>query len=386
MKYARMRNLALALGLLSAGAMAQTSENNRQMLFNHADVGITLGSMGIGIDLAMPITEWVRVRAGYSFMPISKIRTNFPIESANGPLDQSSLQKLIDKQGKIDHYLEKYGLDINDPKLSAYKEAFDLFQGVEMKDHVKMDLKPNLHQFKFMVDVMPLPNNRHWSVTAGFFAGSDRIGSSINASGETQLLRAVTAYNNIYTLFCMHDDFGGHGAIPEIEDPVRKNGITGIYLGHFDNGDKAYLVPEKEGKVQAHMSDVWKVRPYVGLGYNTHLSRNRRWKLSADAGIMFMGGRPKVLLNNVYRIESPINIPQEWRDNFIAEDLEDYRDIVRPKLDGTGYEVYNKPLQGIDLMNDLHDVPGKVGKMAKAARTLTTCYPNLSVTFSYRLF
>lgn len=381
-----MRKLALALCMLSAGAMAQTSENNLSDLFNHMDAGITVGSMGIGIDLAMPVTEWARVRAGYSFMPVSKVGMNFPIESANGPLDQSSLQKLIDKQGKIDQYLEKYGLDINAPELSAYKEAFDLFRNVEMKDHVRMNLKPNLHQFKFMVDVMPLPRNRHWSVTAGFFAGSDHIGSSINASGEAQLLRAVTAYNDIYTLFCMHDDFGGHGAIPEIENPVRRNGITGIYLGHFDNGDKAYLVPEREGRVQAYMNDVWKVRPYVGLGYNTHLSRNRRWKLSADAGFMFMGGKPKVLLNNVYRIESPIDIPQAWRDNFIAEDLEDYRDIVRPKLDGTGYEVYKEPLQDVDLMNDLHDVPGKVGKMVKAARTLTKFYPNISVTFSYRLF
>lgn len=388
-----MRKLALIFGImsLSVAAMAQSitaqpEEKKPKNILNHMDVGVSLGTMGFGIDLAMPVTDWVRVRAGYSCLPFT-LGGNFPIQTRTGTLQESGLQKFIDKRDQIDYYLDKYNLNLNDPSLAVYKEKLDQFRDVEMKDHVSMNLKPNMHQFKFLVDIMPIPGNKHWTLTTGFYAGSSNIGTAVNQEKETMLLKAVNAYNDIYTLFCMHDEFGGHGAIPEIEDPVRNNGIAGFFLGYFENGDKAFMVPDKDGKAKARMTDVWKVRPYVGLGFNTHLSKNHRWNLNVDAGVMFMGGKPKVFVDNVYRIEDPIAIPQDYYDaGFIAEDLADYGDIVRPKLDMTGYEVYREPLQNVDMLNDIHDIPGKVGSAVRTAHTLTKVYPNLSVTFSYRLF
>ena len=60
------------------GAVAQDETESKQLFFsrleeknilNHMDVGVNVGTMGLGIDVAMPIGDYVRVRAGYTYMP-----------------------------------------------------------------------------------------------------------------------------------------------------------------------------------------------------------------------------------------------------------------------------------------------------------------------------
>ena len=47
-------------------------------LFNKMDVALTLGSTGVGIDVASPVTDFMQVRAGFSFMPKFEYKMNFP--------------------------------------------------------------------------------------------------------------------------------------------------------------------------------------------------------------------------------------------------------------------------------------------------------------------
>ena len=67
-------------------------------ILNHMDVGVNVGTVGIGIDLAVPIGDYVRIRAGYNYMPRFTIHSDFSIETNNG----GSLTNYIEKINKID--------------------------------------------------------------------------------------------------------------------------------------------------------------------------------------------------------------------------------------------------------------------------------------------
>ncbi len=144
--------------------------------------------------------------------------------------------------------------------------------------------------------------------------------------------------------------------------------------------------------------EISKIRPYLGFGYNTHLSRNKKWNLNVDAGVLFLCGKPSVYVDNVYCIDE--NRPKVLLDSYESE-WPNY-DIVHPNVD-YDYSIPDDPdnpqpfwffdkddpskyRQQVDLVHDLHDMPnGKVRDMVNTISKFKV-YPNLSVTVSYRLF
>lgn len=54
--------------ILAAAAIALTASAG-QPVFNHLGAGVGVGTTGISIEVATPITEWVQMRAGVSIMP-----------------------------------------------------------------------------------------------------------------------------------------------------------------------------------------------------------------------------------------------------------------------------------------------------------------------------
>ena len=366
--------LFVALSLV-AGVMAQNEANGKQSLFskmsqknilNHMDVGVNVGTVGLGIDVAMPVGDYVRVRAGYNYLPSFKAKSDFTVESSNG-----SIQRFIDKWNSIDIYaeLEKRDIDINN--YPQYKDLLDKFGNVKLYDQVTMGISPNAHQFKFLVDILPFKNNKHWSFTAGFFAGTSNVGEAHNLEKEKQILEGVLAYNDLYIGFCKEE----YPHIDVLEGLLFKTGVAGFRLGTFDNGDMAIMVPSEDATAHAELK-VNKVRPYLGFGYNTDLSRDKKWKLNVDVGLLILG-KPHVYVDNIYRIDKSV-IDQE---NFIF-------DVVRwndEKGDYDGPEELGIIMNDVDLDRDLHDIPGKVGNMTNTISKFKV-YPNASVTFSYRLF
>lgn len=369
--------IAIAL-TLATGAFAQKeveevvkddlfSEMANKGILNHMDVGVNIGSVGFGIEVAMPIGDYVRVRAGYNYIPRFNFHSKFNIDTRGGSIDKFNYDiKNID----IDQKMAEIGVDLNEPKFREYKELFDKFRNVELKDQVTMGLKPDMHQFKFLVDVYPFKNNKHWSGTVGFFVGSSDVASARNLDKETLLLEGVNAYNDIYVKYCQ-DGIGGnyHDKLTEL---FNDNGVAGVPLGYFADGDRAMLVPDKDGAVRASMK-VNKFRPYVGFGYNTHLSKDKKWNLNVDGGILILCGKPNVYVDNVYKINEASIDP----DNYSW-------DILRPNDDWTDF-IIDEPLQHINMMSDLHDIPGKVGDMVHTISKFKV-YPNVSVTFSYKLY
>jgi hypothetical protein len=162
------------------------------------------------------------------------------------------------------------------------------------------------------------------------------------------------------------------------------------------------MIPGEDATVHAEM-EVSKVRPYVGLGYNTHLSRNKRWKLNVDAGVLILCGTPRVYVDNVYKIDASklvLDVDNDYSYvsgmGFLSEKIPEfdpkiydnryYGDIVRFNDETWEYDYVGNLQNHVDLIHDLHDIPsGKVRDMVDLARKLKV-YPNLSVTFSYRIF
>lgn len=368
--------LSLSTALLAQEKQSVTSLLAQKGILNHMDVGVTAGTMGIGIDLAVPVGDYVRIRAGYSYMPRFTINSNFRVETSNGSFGETTLQTFNANKDKLAAILNEPPFD--QPKYQKYKEIFGKISDMELHDYVTMGLQPNMHQFKFLVDVMPFKNNKHWSFTTGFFVGPSNIGSACNAEKETTTLEGILAYNELYKEVCKQEFpvdeiyINIAGTNTELLGIMKSSGVAGFPLGYFENGDKAMMVPAPNATVRAEM-EISKFRPYIGFGYNTHLSHNKKWNLNVDAGVVFLCGKPKIYVDNVYKI----NVASIDTQNYVY-------DIVRPNDEMTDF-VVDDPLSHIDLARDLHDIPGKVGNMTRTISKLKV-YPNVSVTFSYRLY
>lgn len=374
--------LSVPVVILAQDKLSLPKKLAQKNILNHMDIGVNVGTVGIGIDLAVPVTNYVRVRAGYNYMPRFTINSNFPVETRSGNgvsnffkrfANASSHQELITK---IEKKIEDYQIDLSDPMYAKTKSLFDYYHGmtpaeqsqIEASDEVAMGLRPSLHQFKLLIDVMPFKNNKHWTFTAGIFVGPSTVGDACNKEKETLALKTISAYNELYLISCREELPNGNH-ITSIEE----SGVAGFQLGKFNDGDLAIMVPDANDEARAEMT-VNKVRPYVGFGYNTDLSRNKRWKLTVDAGVLILG-KPHVYVDNVYKID-PSNIdPNEWK-----------YDIVRWSDEKVDF-ITDKPLQNVDVLTDLdrNSIPGKVGDLARLVSKFKA-YPNISVGVSYRLF
>ena len=370
-------------------------------ILNHVDVGINVGTVGVGIDVAVPVGDYVRIRAGYNYMPRISFHSDFPIETSKGGFGQTALKYFNDNKDKVADILSKPPFD--QPKYQKYTDLFGKLSDMELRDYVTMGLKPTFHQFKFLVDVMPFKNNKHWSFTTGFFVGPSDIGSAYNLDKETTILEGVLAYNEMYLEVCSEQFPVAQLKVGNIDilKQMKDAGVAGFPLGYFDkeNRYKAMMVPSDDATVHAEM-EICKIRPYLGVGYNTHLSRNKKWKLNVDAGVLFLCGKPSVYVDNVYCIDRKRE--KIYLDSYDSE-WSNY-DIVHPNMSYINYInegnepdpnqsfwLYDKDdptklLQHVDLVHDLYNMPnGKVRDMVNTISKFKV-YPNLSVTFSYRLF
>ena len=63
-----MKKIVLSIALMAAFIGIRAQENSTKP-FSHMDLGVTLGTTGIGLDAAMPISNVVKLRAGFEVMP-----------------------------------------------------------------------------------------------------------------------------------------------------------------------------------------------------------------------------------------------------------------------------------------------------------------------------
>ena len=108
---------AIILGLLSLAAPSEAGaqytsaplrfeKDPTQTFFSngHLELGLDVGTTGLGLELATPVTDWMRVRAGFNWMPTFSIPMSFNVMTFGGTETINSsnfehLQGLLAKNG-----------------------------------------------------------------------------------------------------------------------------------------------------------------------------------------------------------------------------------------------------------------------------------------------
>ncbi len=273
----------------------------RNHVFDKLELGLNLGTTGIGLEVATPITRWTRLRAGYDMMPHFSFKSNFDITAySNGQVTEGNFDKV--------------------------KEFMYELSGFEMDRTVKMNNKFTLQNWRVLLDVFPIPDNDHWRVTVGLFGGSKVIGKTINTMTEMPTLLTLGIYNRMYDQitaddfveYCFDNKFLGLfyldlDAAEKLHDKMLEMDRLGIHVGDFKDGTPYIMEPAPDGTVSAK-AIVNRVRPYVGLGYEGALSPDKRWHAGVDAGVMIWGGAPKVYTHDGTCLNDLINLRSKVKD------------------------------------------------------------------------
>lgn len=276
---------------------------------NHLDAGITLGSMGIGIEVKTPVTKWIDLRLGVDWMPPFDVPMHFNLNTFASGKPTNNFKNIA-------------------------KRLYNL-TGIEMDETVNMTGRGSMVNFKMLVDVFPVPTNRHWHITAGFFAGTSMVGKAYNTREEKPTLVGLNIYNRAYDYFTnLKSIFNvplGGGAymdpdlVEEIQDKFNKYGRMGVHIGDFKDGKPYILTPAPDGTISAR-AFVNHFKPYLGAGYATDLDRNGKWHFGVDLGVLFWGGEPNVI-NHDYQTGKDISFTHELIN--IRGKVGDYMKIIK---------------------------------------------------------
>jgi hypothetical protein len=123
-------------------------------MFNHLAVGVTVGTPGVGMDVATTVGDYLQLRAGVVTFPNSKMSTTLSIDSPEG-VSYTGKASEIDVEGKL-----------------------------------------NMTDAKILVDYFPFKKSS-FHITAGAYIGSPKIIKVYNK--EDGALRDVTQYNATVT-------------------------------------------------------------------------------------------------------------------------------------------------------------------------------------------
>lgn len=285
--------------------------------FNHLDLGINAGTTGVGIDLSAPVGSYVRMRAGFNYMPRVEVTSNFGVQIGDEVYQKTYdpvTGERTDKLGKMMNYM--YNMT-----------------GMRIKDNVDVDIKPTFYNTKVLVDVYPLRDKR-WHLTTGFYWGSKEIGRAVNSVEDAQTVTGVSMYNYIYDKVIDGNPniFGDLISItPDMLDqisPMFKNaGRMGMAVGRYRNdiygqvpkldewgfpmyddddnpiyeeaivhkkGSLYMMTPDPEKGTVKCFAKAKPFKPYLGAGYSGPISKDGLWNLDIDAGVLFWGGAPQI--------------------------------------------------------------------------------------------
>ena len=138
----------------------------------HLDLGVTLGTDGIGLDLSTPVIKnWMNVRAGFTYMPRFDVTMHFGFEAGDASMTQEERDEQFNKLSGMLHNMI----------------------GTTVDKEVDMVGTPKFQNFKFLVDVTPF-RNKNWHFTGGFYWGPSRIAYAENAVYDATSL-VSTAFN-----------------------------------------------------------------------------------------------------------------------------------------------------------------------------------------------
>lgn len=246
--------------------------------FKHLELSLTLGTSGVGLDVAVPVSQIVQVRIGYDYMPQFKKQLRMNLAGGGEAARQYNGQgnRIKTKFDKIQQYL--------------YEET-----GMEIDDHILLTGQLSMHNLKALVDVYPFKYNKHWHFTAGVYYGPAQVAKSEVADESVTTLSLMESYNREY------EDASS-------SDAIKSYGRLSLYPG--DKNRKPCLVdPADDGSVNISVKTN-AVKPYLGVGYTGRLISSRDdWKVSAELGVWIWGGAPKQRMHDGTSLPDLSNIP-----------------------------------------------------------------------------
>jgi hypothetical protein len=276
--------LSRALSLIYVSAMLtalpamgqESSWFRRNGVCTSLDVAFTVGTTGLGFELSTPVTKWASLRAGMDGIPKFNLPMHFDINTYTDGVVSDNFSKVQEMMYKM--------------------------TGETIDENVTMNARPNMLNFKLLVDVFPFQNNRHWHFTAGFYLGSSTVGRALNADDETNSLVAMNIYNRFYNRLLHMDPvedpfFGDIYLTPERYEEMVSYGWMGIHIGDFKDGTPYYMTPAPNGSVSAK-AIANRFKPYLGFGYSGACDRQKRLNVGVEAGVLFWGGAPNVIIHD----------------------------------------------------------------------------------------
>ena len=234
---------------VATGAKAQDADklHAEDGLFNHLSIGLSYGTTGTNIDVAMPVHKLVTVRAGIGGWNIGEIK----FKAINTASEITEIQMVEE----------------------------DAIKRAQMTDKVELAVKPNFWNFYLLGEVHPF-NNQTFYFSAGLFFGSQNFVHFRNTNeGALGFLydanQKVLDYNRVFRT-----------NYPPI----------GLKFGDY------IFTADEHGNIDVRMKTN-AVKPYIGFGIGQNIAKTHRVSLAFDAGLMFWG-TPKFVLNDDTEIKA----------------------------------------------------------------------------------
>jgi len=271
---------------------SNTYGNDYLGYFNHLDVAVTAGTTGIGVEVASPIGKYVQVRTGFDYMPHINVNMDFGIQVVKASESSVTPAKSQERFNELRNILQS-------------------LMGVDIEDKITMKGQPRFNNFKLLFDVFPFENKK-WHFTAGFYTGPSRIAMAENSMEDMTTLMSVNFYNNIYNNVLV-----GNPVVtirdnsiylpPSIEDRITNTGQMSMHVGDFkDTGNQYRMVPNEKSMVTIKVK-ANRFKPYLGFGYGNSIVPNSKFSYSFDCGLMFWGGKPKVITHDGVDLVHDVN-------------------------------------------------------------------------------
>ena len=253
--------VAFLLATTAVHAQDYLLNDDDTYMFNHMSLGLSGGTNGVGLDLAMPLGKYVQVRAGVSYFPAVGFT--------------SSLDRV--ETGKV-KYID--GERIETPR---YQEFIEFEMGGKNPKNIDIKSTPKFLNGKIMFDLYAAPSFP-LHVTLGAYFGGEK----------------VLAFESVDNEDALKDDFHTNSSSYTVNG---YSNCRGVKVGNYT------LLSNSDGKIDSWIQTS-AIRPYVGLGYGKAYSeKGIDWMV--EAGAIFWG-KPKVY--------SRTNVEGEYKDVELKED------------------------------------------------------------------
>ncbi len=296
--------------------------DNDVQAFKNLDLSVTAGTTGIGVDVASPINKNLQLRGGFSFMPHINQTMHFGIQVGDK------------KESKYDEKGQRI-----ETKFDRMAKLLKQLTGYTVDDQVDMIGEPTYYNFNLLLDWYPFQNKK-WHFTTGVYIGNSRIAKAYNTTEDMPSLMAVGIYNNIYKKVINEEPIIEEYGIelpPAICEKIKNYGRMGIHVGDYVNDGKAYMMePNNESMVKVSV-ETNSIKPYLGFGYGSAITKDKKIHASFDCGALFWGGKPKIYTHD-----------------------------------------------GTDLARDVRDIGGKVGSYVDIIKTFKV-FPVINLRLTYRI-